>query len=255
MNLIKNLIVLSIIVIYTSCASTQKYIYFNNLQKSDSIENTVNLRSLTIQSGDILQITVSTIDKDISQVLNPNSNIAGGNINNPIPQGTLVDQDGNIELPLIGKIYVRGKSTSEINEIVRQELSKSFKNIFVSTRLLNFRISILGDVARPGSFNIPSERISVLDALSMAGDLNISAVRDEVMIIREIEGKKKYAWINLNDKKTLSSPYFYLANNDVVYVKPGSTRVFGNSRGFQLFPYISSVISILLVVYATLLRK
>jgi polysaccharide export outer membrane protein len=113
----------------------------------------------------------------------------------------------------------------------------------------------LGDVARPGAFNLPNERVSLLDALSLAGDLNISAVRDDVMIIREVSGKKQYISVNLNDKNTLSSPYFYLANNDVIYVKPGPTRVFGNSRGFQVFPYVSSVISLLLVVYATLLRK
>lgn len=238
-----------------SCASTNKYVYFNDLSKEDSLNTTTNLRPLTIQSGDILQVTVSTIDKEISQILNPNSNIAGGNINNPIPQGNLVDQEGNIELPLIGKIYVRGKSTTEINELIKEELNKTVKNVFVSTRLVNFRISILGDVARPGSFNIPSERVSILDALSMAGDLNISAVRDDIMIIREIEGRKKYAWVNLNNKDVLSSPYFYLANNDVIYVKPGTTRVFGNSRGFQLFPYVSSVISLLLVFYSTLIRN
>lgn len=221
----------------------------------DSSDISNNLHPLLIQSGDILQITVSTIDRDISTILNPTSTIGGATLNNPIQQGYLVDKDGNIELPMAGKIYVRGKSTSEINEIIKNEVGKTVKNVFVATRLVNFRISVLGDVSRPGSYNIPNERLSLLDALSMAGDLNISAVRDNVVIIREVEGKKKYVTVNLNDSKTLSSPYFYLANNDVVYVKPGPTRVFGNSRGFQIFPYVSSVISLLLVIYATLLRK
>jgi polysaccharide export outer membrane protein len=241
-----------IISIY-SCGSTSRYLYFNNLDKTEGVD-TGSIPALIIQSGDVLQITVTTIDPTISSQFNPNNNVGGVTLNNPIQQGYLVDAEGNIELPQIGKIAVRGKTTSEINEVVKGQLEKTLKNIFVSTRLVNFRISILGDVARPGSFSIPNERLSLLDALSLAGDLNISAVRDDVMLIREINGKKRYISINLNDKSTLSSPYFYLANNDVVYVKPGPTRVFGNSRGFQIFPYVSSVISLLLVVYATLLR-
>jgi len=250
---IRYLVYLIILISVWSCGSTNKYLYFNNLQKGEA-DDTSYIHPLIIQSGDVLQVTVTTIDPTISGLFNPNSNIAGAAINNPIQQGYLVDRDGNIELPLVGKIYVKGKSTSEINEAVKEELGKTIKNAFVATRLVNFKISIIGDVARPGTFNVPNERLSILDALSLAGDLNISAVRDDVMIIRETNGKKRYISINLNDRSTLASPNFYLANNDVIYVKPGPTRVFGNSRGFQIFPYVSSVISLLLVIYATLLR-
>jgi polysaccharide export outer membrane protein len=234
------------------CGSTSKYLYFNNLEKSNFNDTTSQLQPLIIQSGDVLQITVTTIDKDISALLNP---ISGATANNPIQQGYVVDTDGYIELPFAGKIFVKGKTTAQINQVVKDELSKTIKNVFVSTRLVNFRISVLGDVANPGSFSIQNERLSLLDALSLAGDLNISAVRDDVMIIRETNGKKKYISINMNDKSTLSSPYFYLANNDVVYVKPGPTRVFGNTRGFQIFPYVTSVVSLLVVVVATILAN
>jgi len=100
-------------------------------------------------------------------------------------------------------VQVGGKTTAEITEIVKEALGKSIKNLFVSTRLLNFRISILGDVARPGSYNIANERVSILEALSMAGDLNIGGRRDNVLLIREIEGKRQYVTINLNESKTL----------------------------------------------------
>jgi len=240
---------------FCSCASTSKYVYFNNISKSDSIDTSINIPPILVKSGDVLQIVVSTIDREISSLLNPNSSIVGASINNPIQQGYLVDRDGYIELPMAGKIYVRGRSTGEINELIKGQLSSSVKNVFVSTRLVNFKVSILGDVARPGSYNVPNERISILDALSLAGDLNITAVRDDVMLIREVEGKKKFISINMNDGKTLASPYFYLANNDVLYVKPGATRVFGNTTGFRLFPYITGLASLLIVVYATFIRK
>lgn len=255
MNLFKIIGFIIVTLTFGSCASTGKYVYFNNINKSDSIDTSINLPPISVKSGDVLQIVVSTIDREISTLLNPNSTIVGASMNNPIQQGYLVDRDGNIELPMVGKIYVRGKSTSEINELIKSQLGSSVKNVFVSTRLVNFRVSILGDVARPGSYNVPNERISILDALSLAGDLNITAVRDDVMLIREVEGKKKFISINMNDSKTLASPYFYLANNDVIYVKPGATRVFGNTTGFRLFPYVTGVVSLLIVFYATFLRK
>jgi len=220
-------------------------------------DSSVNLQPVLIQSGDILQVTVSTIDKDISLLFNPITAINGSTVNttNPISQGYLVDKNGDIELPLIGKVSVKGKTTSQINDIIKAELDKTIKNAFVATRLLNFRVSVLGDVAHPGSFNIPNERVSLLDALSMAGDLNITANREDVMLIRETEGKKKYVSINLNDSKVLSSPYFYLTNNDVIYVRPGKNRVTTSTLGFQLLPTILGALSLITVILTTVLRN
>jgi polysaccharide export outer membrane protein len=234
----------------TSCLNSKKYVYFSDLQQASGEELMVNRPSIKIEPGDILQITVSTIDRDISQLLNPTTNGITG-VNTPVAPGYLVDSVGAIEMPLVGKVTVAGKTTTEITEIVKEAMSKSVKNVFVSTRLLNFRISILGDVARPGSYNIANERVSLLEALSMAGDLNIGAKRDNVLLIREIEGKRRYVTINLNDSKTLSSPYFYLSNKDVIYVKPSSSRLFTSSTGFQILPTIFGALSLALVIYST----
>jgi polysaccharide export outer membrane protein len=234
----------------SSCVNTKKFIYFNDLENASGEQSIINRPAIKIEPGDILQITVSTIDRDISQLLNPTTNGITG-VNTPVAPGYLVDSTGAIEMPLVGKIFVGGKTTTEINEIVKEALSKSVKNLFVSTRLLNFRISILGDVARPGSYNIANERVSLLEALSMAGDVNLGAKRNDLMLIRETEGKRQYVTIDLNDSKTLSSPYFYLSNKDVIYVKPSSNRLFQSSTGFQILPTLFGALSLALVIYST----
>ena len=241
--------------LFTGCLNTKSFVYFNDVERLNAVDSSNNLKPLVVQPGDILQITISTIDKDISMLFNPNTiNSNSTSLNNQIAQGYMVDDSGNIELPLIGKIYVKGKSTSAINELVKKELEQTLKNAFVSTRLVNFKISVLGDVAKPGSFNVPNERVTLLEALSLAGDLNMTAVRDDIMLVREVDGKKQYVSINLNDSKTLSSPYYYLVNNDVLYVKPGPNKVFANTRSFQLLPTILGALSLITVILTNVIK-
>lgn len=240
-------------ILLTGCSSSKKLTYFNDISTVNG-SDTVNIpQQLRIQSGDVLQITVTTIDKDVSMIFNPNtlnSPTAGGN---NIEQGYVVDSTGNIILPVAGKIYVKGLTTTGVTEAVRQALEKEIRNVYVSTRLLNFKVSVLGDVARPGSYKVSSERFTILDALSMAGDLNITAKRNDIIVIREVNGVKNYGTVNLNDAKTLSSPYYYLGNNDVVYVKPGPNKSFSSSKTLLLLPAILSFIS--LVTTIVILRK
>ncbi|MGO4293664.1 polysaccharide biosynthesis/export family protein [Chitinophaga sp. RAB17] len=240
-------LIMLLVFIY-GCSSSRKLTYFNDLAATSGADSLNRLQQLKIQPGDILQITITTLDKEISQIFNPNAAAAGPTANNGMEQGYLVDSIGNIALPVIGKINVKDKTTAEINDLVSHELEKTVRSAYVSTRLVNFRISVLGDVAHPGSFRIGAERASLLDALSMAGDLNVTAKRDDIMIIREVNGIKTYATINLNDSKTLSSPYYYLSNNDVIYVKPGPDRTFATSKTIQLLPAIIGVISLLTTI-------
>lgn len=210
------------------------------------------LQPLKIQTGDILQVTISTINKDISAIYNPAANFINAN---PVSQGYMVDRNGNIDLPQIGKVNVRDKTTDDINTIIKTELNKSIKDAFVATRLLNFKISVLGDVAKPGSFTITNERVSILEALSLAGDANLSAKRDEVLLIREREGKKNYVTLNLNNSKILSSPYYYLSNNDVIYIRPGVNKFISSSAALQLAPIIATGLTLILVLYNNVLKK
>lgn len=244
------LIYISFILLFTACTSRKNILYFNDLELMKARDSSYNLQPLTIQPGDILQITISTINRDVAALFNPLANTG----NQTVP-GYLVDSEGNIELPLVGKVYVKGKTTEVINNDIKIALEKSIKNAFVATRLLNFRISVIGDVARPGYYSISNERATILEALSMAGDINLTARRNDILLIREKEGKKQYVTIDLNNSKTLSSPYYYLANNDVIYVKPGVNRAIASSTGFQLLPTIFGAISLLLVIYTTTIKK
>lgn len=239
--------------ILIGCQSTRKITYFNDIAAANGADSLNRAMQLKVQPGDILQITITTIDKDVSLIFNPAMMGSASLANNNIEQGYLVDSSGYIGLPVIGKIYVKDKTTPAINDEVAKELDKTIRNAYVSTRLINFRVSVLGDVARPGSYKIASERASILDALSMAGDLNTSAKRNDVMVIREINGIKNYTSLDLNNSKTLSSPYYYLSNNDVIYVKPGPSRLFATSKTVQLLPAIIGVISLLTTII--ILRK
>ena len=239
------LLLVLILSVITGCVNTKKITYFNDIEKVNGVENKNRLQSFKVQPGDVLQITITTIDKDISMLLNPTVAGAPAIGANTMDQGYLVDSAGYIGLPMVGKVYVKDKTTSEINTLIALELDKSIRNPFVSTRVANFRVSVLGDVARPGSFKISAERASILDALSMAGDMNISAIRDDIIVIREVDGSKQYVTLNLNDSKILSSPYYYLNNNDVIYVKPGRSKAFASSSFLQLLPAVISALSLI----------
>ncbi|RBL91362.1 polysaccharide biosynthesis/export family protein [Chitinophaga flava] len=238
-------IILLVLSVYLAgCTGSRKITYFNDIAAKTGTDSLEKCPQLRIQPGDVLQINVSTPDKDVSQLFNPNLVSPPNPSGTGIDQGYLVDSTGYISLPIIGKLYVRDKTTKVINEEVTAELSKTLRNVYVSTRMVNFKVSVLGDVAHPGTFRIGAERASILDALSMAGDMNPSAIRKDVMVIRETDGVKYYTTLDLNSSKTLRSPYYYLANNDVIYIKPGPGKELGNSRILPLLPVILSVISL-----------
>lgn len=234
----------------TSCTSPQKFIYFNDLNVGSRVDTVTNRNIVDVAPGDILHITISTIDKDISQILNPTTSGVTGNV--PVAPGYIVDSLGMIEIPLTGKIHVAGLTTAGVNDVVKTAVSKTVKNAFVSTRLLNFRISVLGAVNRPGTFNITNESVTLLEAISLAGDLAITARRDNLLLIRENDKKREYINIDLNDSRTLGSPYFYLTNRDVLYVKPEANRIVTSSTGFQILPTVFGALSLALVIFSTL---
>lgn len=222
---------------FTACLNTKKITYFNDVTQRSGVDSSGNATPLLIEPGDVLQVTITTVDKDVSAMFNPHTEGPA--------QGYMVDASGNIELPVIGKLQVKGMTTGQINERIKALANQTLKNAYVSTRLANLRVSVLGDVAHPGSYPVQGERVSILDALSLAGDANTTAIRSDVMLIREEDGVKRYVSLDLSDSKLLSSPYYYLKNNDVIYVKPGRNKVFAQSRGVILLPTIIAALSLI----------
>jgi len=217
------------IAIFTSCASRKDIVYFQDEPISEEILMS-EPKQLLYKPDDILTINVSALDPDtvrpfnLPVVSNNTTNVtsAQGQLQ---MQTYLVDYDGNIEFPVLGKIKVSGLTRTELTSLLVEKISTMATDPIVNVRLANFTITIIGEVSRPGTFTIQDERITVLEALGLANDLTIFGKRKNVKLIREIDGKKKFAYIDLTSVNVVNSPVYYLQQNDVIYVEPNKAKV------------------------------
>jgi len=210
-----------------------------------------------IQPNDILTIVVTAADPKVTAPFNPASTMSTGNMTQATdlalrPTYT-VDNDGDITLPLLGKVHVSGLTRVQAIEKLRAELSPYIKDPGININFNNFRVSVLGEVARPGSFIMPTERVTVLEALGMAGDMTIRGIRDNVLLIREIDGQKTMHRLDLTKESTLNSPYYYLAQNDVIYVEPNKAQI-NNSKLGANTNIIISIAGLIITVISVLTR-
>lgn len=250
--LVINIILLMLL---NSCGSRKSMVY---LQQDSTQINTLYEQFVPrIQPNDILTIVVTAADPKVTTPFNPVSSMASSNLTQQVDMALrptyTVDSDGNIMLPMLGKVQVGGLTRIQAIDKLRLELSKYIKDPGVNMNFNNFRISVLGEVARPGSFIMPTERVTVLEALGMAGDLTIRGVRENVMLIREIDGKKSMHRLNLTEQNTLNSPYYYLAQNDIIYVEPNKAQI-NNSKLGANSNIIISIASLLITVISVLTR-
>jgi len=244
----------------SSCGVQYKQVpYFQNLSDSGvSSEAIQNATVLRIQEEDILAVTVSSLNVEASAIFNmgTTSSIQGNTTPNTNPAATSngfkVDQNGEIQLPLVGRVLVSGLTTSEARELIQSKLLPYLKEPVVGLRLINFRVSVLGDVAKPGVYAVQNERISLSEALGMAGDLNITAKRNNVLLVREVRGERKYIRLDLQKKETFSSPYYYLENNDVVYVQPSNAKYASVDATYRNISIILSALSIVALLITQL---
>ncbi|WP_179415814.1 polysaccharide biosynthesis/export family protein [Mucilaginibacter sp. E4BP6] len=258
----KNLLFFGLVVTtFSACINEKKLVYF---QKSNNHSDTLELAKAYIpkvQTGDILSIYVSSLNPEASSFFNPyagttsTASSAGGSGNSSVQAsqtsstGYLVDPSGIIELPLIGNIKVSGYTTAQVRDTIKTLLKTYLKEPTVLVRFLNFKISILGEVTRPDVYSIPNEMITLPEALSMAGDLTLYARRDSIEIIRDVNGKKEFGYVDLRKRDIFSSPYYYLHANDLIYVKPAKTKAEETDRSIQYVSIGVSLLSILLVVF------
>jgi polysaccharide export outer membrane protein len=209
-----------------------------------------------------VSITVNSLNPESSVIYNsPNvsalatTTVAGSTISQA--QGYLVGQDGLIQFPVLGNLKVTGLTKKQLADDISKRLKDKqlLVDPIVTVRYLNFRVTVIGEVARPGVIPVPSEQINLLEALGLAGDLTIYGRRDNVLLIREQEGKKIMKSLNLNSTELLKSPYFYLRSNDVVYVEPNKTKVASTQRTNQIVPMILSGLSFTAIIFDRILRK
>ncbi|MFD2905877.1 polysaccharide biosynthesis/export family protein [Sphingobacterium anhuiense] len=243
------------IMFFSSCGSRKNMVY---LQSDSTKINTIYEEYIPkIQNNDILTIVVTAADPKVTAPFNPVSSMTTSNMTQSVDMALrptyTVDNKGEITLPMLGKVHVAGLTRVEAIEKIRNELSQYIKDPGVNMNFNNFRVSVLGEVAKPGSFTLPSERVTVLEALSMAGDLTIRGVRHNVLLIREIDGQKTMHRLDLTQQNTLNSPYYYLAQNDVIYVEPNKSQI-NNSKLGANSNIIISIASLLITVISVLTR-
>ncbi|WP_207514971.1 polysaccharide biosynthesis/export family protein [Longitalea luteola] len=257
---LKTYCVLLILLAGVSCVNTKKAVYFSD-QKNGSFAAPV-VPKLVIQPNDLLSISVSSLNPEASAVFNQanNNNAPGGagtsTTTTTAATGFLVDGNGNIQFPFLGQVKAAGLTKEELKDHLTKTLldKKLLVDPIITVRFLNFKVTVLGEVAHPTVVTVPSERISLLEAIGLAGDLTIYAKRDNVLVIRDEDGQKVTHRLNLNSTELFKSPYFYLKSNDVVYVEPNKSKVASTGRAQLWLPIVFSALSLGVIVVDRLTR-
>ncbi len=260
---INPLLIISTVLIVTlgSCVDTRKATYLNGVNENSKTASTP-IPETIIDKNDLLSITITDLNPDASAMFNRMTASVGaanpaGNNNNAALGATsnnsseyLVNTKGTIQLPLIGEVQASGLTKEQLKDNITKKVKdqKLLVDPVVSIRFLNFRVTVLGEVKNPTVISVPNEKITLLEAIGMAGDLTIYAKRDNVLLIREINGEKKIKRLNLNSDELLTSDYYYLRSNDVVYVEPNKVRVATSGRSQQWLPVILGVMTLGVIV-------
>lgn len=225
------------VIILSSCVPLRKTAYLRITDDADTVSNFINERKIDyrIQPGDNLYVKIVTLDATTTTLLNP-LNLGGAGATNDAGiylQSYTVNEAGYLDLPMIGEIFVRNMNVEEVKETVNEKLKEYLKELVVVVKLVNFNIVVLGEVERPGQYKVYQTDINIFEAVSMASDMTDFANAQKVSVIRQTKTGSKVEVIDMTKRSILSSEYYYLKPNDVVYVRP----VKGKQFTFAQFPY------------------
>lgn len=222
-------IALFAVLLLSSCYSTKKITYFNDLRDSSAWSAPItNYIQPKFQKDDRISVEVRTIDKGTSDFLNSGAIInssagtsgEGSTGQSSKEKGYVVDEKGDIYLPFIGKIHAEGLTKMELKEAITREISKYVKNPIVYVEWLNFKYTVIGETKGTGVYELEGDRMNVIQAVAKAGDFNKTAEMDNVMLIREENGERKMVKLDFQSSELLNSPYFYIQQNDILYLTP-----------------------------------
>jgi polysaccharide export outer membrane protein len=254
--LIKKVIPFLFVILLFSCASKKDYVYYQNIDGA-KFQEKFNSYEIKIQPDDLLLIIVSAEDPEIAAPFNLMSvsvesktgpyMVSASQTN----QMYLVDANGTIDFPVLGNLKVGGLTRTEVLKMLKSKIAVYINNPIINLRITNFKVSVQGEVSVPGTYNVISERITLIEALSMARDLTIYGMRHNILIIREIDGVKSYNRVDITQSDFINSPFYYLAQNDVVYVEPNQNKINGAAVGPNTGVLIS--ITSLLITLVTLI--
>jgi polysaccharide export outer membrane protein len=238
-------IILGILAIgLTACVPQKKITYFQDrdtTKKAFAIDTSYNA---TIQPNDILNIYVTSTSEDASKYFNFSENPAD---ESSLINGYLVDETGTIQLPLVGSVHVSGLTSIVARDTIKSRLGKYLVNPAVKVSIRNFRITVLGEVVRPGIVSVGNEKITLTDALAMAGDLSLYGRRDNILVVRDSKGKKEFAYVDINGREFFSSPFYNLHANDIIYVEAMPQKKFQMQTWWRISPIILGIVSAIYV--------
>ena len=244
-----------------ACQSYKKVPYFQDVDVVNQAEQQEKLYDARIMPKDLLTIVVSCTNPELAIPFNltvaSNAGMAASNSSyvttQPTLQAYLVDNEGNINFPVLGELKLGGLTKREAERLIIDKLKPYMKEMpIVTVRMVNYKISVIGEVTRPGTFTISNEKVNLLEALAMAGDMKVYGIRDNVKLIREdANGKQQIVTLDLNNAETILSPYYWLQQNDIVYITPNKAKArnsdVGNSTSlwFSATSILVSVVSLL----------
>lgn len=249
--------------IMSSCSSYKNVPYLQNPEVVNELKKELPMYDAKIMPKDLLTIMVNTTDPEAAAPFNLTAQTAANNARSnslysqPTLQQYLVNNEGNIDFPVLGRLHVGGLTKNQAEDLVREKLKPYLREEpIVTVRMVNYKISVMGEVARPGTFTVNNEKVNILEALAMAGDLTIWGKRDDVMLIREdAKGKREIITLNLNDANLITSDHYYLQQNDILYVSPNKTKAKNSDIGqstslwFSATSILVSIASLLVTIF------
>ncbi len=240
------------VVIFSACTSSKKVIYFNDLTDSAVLEK-IRIAPTdfqnTIQKNDQLSIIFASSNVNDLTIFNGATNTIQAGATSASPAtGYLVEADGNIKFPLIGKIKAEGLTRLQLENLLTDLLKDYTKNPVVNVRFLNYNFSVLGEVSSPGKYQMITERTTILDAISAAKDLTTLGRRENVLVVREEQGRRTAGRVNLLSKDVFNSPFFYLKTNDVIYVEPVNSKFISRNGSLQYLSIAAVGLSLILTL-------
>jgi polysaccharide export outer membrane protein len=253
-SVLKSITLLFAVLFFTSCVDTRKTTYFNDLEDTVLKSSNFDLAEHIIQRNDVLSIRVTSLNLEASAVFNT-TNSGGASVVSATgtrneSAGYLVNADAYIELPMLGAIKADGLTKTQLKEKITKLIldKKLLVDPIVDIRQLNYEVTVLGEVAKPTVITVPNEKISLIKALGVAGDITVYGRKDNVLLIREDEGKKIIKRLDLNSSSFLQSEYYYLKPNDVIYVEANKNKEANVSRSRIWIPTILSAISLIVLL-------
>ncbi|GAB3333820.1 polysaccharide biosynthesis/export family protein [Larkinella ripae] len=252
--------------LFTSCTSSRTITYFQNkdVLEDKQYANLARIEEIPkrIQPDDILAIVVNSLSEESNAIFNTanttliqTSRFPGSvSTSQGQPLGYSVDQNGEINFPLAGKVRLAGMTLNEANVFLKEIVTQYIKDPSVDIRLLNHKFTVIGEVNRPGIYNLLNRQTTLPDVIGIAGDLTLFGQRNNVMLIRSVNSKREVIKLDLTSRQILNSPYYFIENNDVIYVASRPGRLTGSDRTLQLIPIVVTIITTSLLLYNNFLR-